>query len=126
MLLVGFASAASAQSQFPPPANPVAFCGVQTAPDADSYQLVFDGAAPEAVTVSTPANAPANLLAFCNANQPGWTHGFTVAANRFTVGTHTVALRGTNPFGSTTGPAYNVVVGIAPGQFTIGAAGQLP
>lgn len=106
------ASFASAQSQFPPPAGPVTICGSQAAPNADSYQLVFDGGAPEAVTLTAPAAAGC---------PGGSTHSFTLPAARFTVGAHTLALIATNQFGSTTGPAFTVTVGIAPGPFNVTA-----
>jgi hypothetical protein len=105
------AAPASAQSQFPPPADPVTICGTQAAPTATSYQLVFDGAAPEAVTLVAPS-------AVCPS---GSTHSFTLAASRFTVGPHTIQLRATNAFGTTVGPVHNVNVGIAPGQFSVTA-----
>lgn len=110
-LSLGFTSTAAAQSQFPPPAGPVTICGTQAAPTAASYQLIFDGGAPEAVTLTAPAAA-------CPL---GSTHSFTLPAARFTVGVHSVVVRATNAFGSTNGPSYAVSVGIAPGSFTVGA-----
>jgi hypothetical protein len=110
-VLACLAAPASAQSQFPPPADPVTICGTQAAPNATSYQLVFDGGAPEAVTLVAPS-------AVCPS---GSTHSFTLAAARFTVGPHTLQLRATNAFGTTVGPVHNVSVGIAPGQFTVTA-----
>jgi hypothetical protein len=98
-VLAGAGSAFAQGSQFPPP------------PGATSYQLVFDGAAPEAITPAAP-------VAACPA---GSTHSFTLPPARFTVGAHTVRLVATNAFGSTTGPIYTVTVGIAPGPFTITA-----
>lgn len=111
-LILGVSTTAAAQSQFPPPANPVTICGTQAAPVAVSYQLIFDGAAPEAVTLAAPAAAACPV---------GSTHSFTLPAARFTVGVHTVVIRATNAFGSTNGPSYTITVGIAPGQFTVGA-----
>jgi hypothetical protein len=109
--LAVYPSLVAAQGQFPPPPGPVTFCGTQAAPVAVSYQLVFDGAAPEAVALGA-------AVAACPA---GSTHSFTLPANRFTVGVHTVRLIATNAFGSTTGPVYTVSVGIAPGPFTVTA-----
>ncbi len=102
---------ASAQSQFPPPADPVTICGTQAAPTADSYTLVFDGGAPEAVTLGAAA-------AVCPV---GSTHSFTLPAARFSVGAHTIQIRATNAFGTTAGPVHAVTVGIAPGQFSVTA-----
>jgi hypothetical protein len=110
-VLAGAGSAFAQGSQFPPPPGPVTFCGTQAPPVATSYQLVFDGAAPEAITPAAP-------VAACPA---GSTHSFTLPPARFTVGAHTVRLVATNAFGSTTGPIYTVTVGIAPGPFTITA-----
>lgn len=110
-LCASVASADAQSSQFPPPAGPVTICGTQTAPNADTYQLVFDGGAPEPVSLTAPDAA-------CPA---GSTHSFALPAARFTVGQHTLQVIATNAFGSTTGPAYTVTVGIAPGPFTITA-----
>lgn len=102
------ATPAMAQQQIPPPTGPVVFCGAQAPPTADTYQMIFDGGTPEAVTMTAPdAGCPV-----------GSTHSYSVPASRFTVGSHTVQIRGTNQFGSTTGPSFTVVVGVAPGQFT--------
>lgn len=111
VLVMGFGSYAAAQSQFPPPAGPVTICGTQAPPTADQHQMIFDGGTPESVTLDAP-------VAACPS---GSTHSFTLPASRFTVGTHTIALVATNAFGSTTGPAYTITVGIAPGQFTVTA-----
>jgi hypothetical protein len=121
------ASTAAAQTQIPPPAQPLAFCGTQATPAPTSYQLVFDGGTAESVTVVTPSDT-GPVVTFCNANAPGWTHAFTVPANRFAPRPtqYAVLLRANNEFGSTPGPAWGVLVGIAPGQFSITAAGQLP
>lgn len=108
-----FSTPVFAQSQFPPPAGPVTICGTQAAPAATSYQLVFDGGAPEAVTLTSPAAAACSAVS-------GATHSFTLPASRFTVGTHTIRVVATNAFGTTTGPAYTVTVGVAPGPFTVG------
>lgn len=103
---------ALAQVVMPPPANPVVFCGTQAAPAADSYQLAFDGGAPEALTMDATKNAA------CPASS---THSFSLPASRFTVGTHSLAVTAVNAFGATAGPTYQVLVGIAPGPFTINA-----
>lgn len=102
---------ASSEAQIQPPAGPVTFCGTQAAPVADSYSVVVDGGAPQPLTTTAP-------VAACPA---GATHSFTLPAALFPIGTHTVIVRATNTFGSTAGPAYQVVVGIAPGQFTVTA-----
>lgn len=99
----------------PPPTNPVLFCGTQAAPAADTYMLVFDGGAPEPLTMDATKNA------LCPASS---THSFTLAASRFTVGQHTLVVRAVNAFGTTVGPVYNVLVGIAPGPFSIDAVIQ--
>lgn len=109
LLLV--ATAAQAQ-QIPQPTGPVTFCGVQAAPAADSYTVAVDGGTPVPLTMDATLN-PA-----CPA---GSTHSFQVAASSFPLGSHTLVVRGTNPFGTTAGPTYAVQVGIAPGQFTINA-----
>lgn len=108
---LALASVAAAQ-QIPVPTGPVTFCGVQAAPVADSYTVTIDGGAPVALTMDVTLNAA------CPA---GSTHSFQVAAVSFAIGNHTLVVRGTNAFGSTVGPTYAVVVGIAPGQFTITA-----
>ena len=114
LVIVWLGSSVSAQ-QIPPPAGPVTFCGVQAAPAADTYQLVFDGGAPEALTMD------ATVHSMCPV---GTTHSFQIPAMRFTVGSHTVQVVGTNPFGTTAGPVYAVEVGIKPGEFTINAVIQ--
>lgn len=108
-LMLLMATTAAAQ-QFPPPTGPVTFCGTQASPAADSFTLVFDGNAPEALTMlgSIPAACPV-----------GTTHAFEIPANRFTVGQHTVQVRSTNAFGTTDGATITVTVGVAPGPFTI-------
>jgi hypothetical protein len=113
LALATLAAPAAAQSSFPPPPGPVTVCGTQAAPVATSYQLVFDGGAPEAVTLTAPA------AAVC----PGpSTHSFTIPAARFTVGTHTVKLIPANAFGSNaTSTAFTATVGIAPGTFSVTA-----
>lgn len=103
------------QSSIPPPSGPVIFCGSQAAPAAVSYQLVFDGGAPEALTMDATKD-PA-----CAASD---TNSFRLAASKFTVGTHTLLVKATNTFGTTDGDVYNVTVGIAPGKFTITAIRQ--
>lgn len=110
VLLLAVASVAQGQSQFPPPAGPVAICGVQAQPAADSHKVIVDGGSPEDVTVV--ANPPG-----C----PSGTSGFTLPASRFTVGKHSIVVQSINTFGTTTGPAYLVTVGIAPGTFTVTA-----
>lgn len=109
----GLCSSGNALAQtIPPPTNPVVFCGTQALPEATSYQLAFDGGAFEALTMDAAVNAG------CPA---GTTHSFSVVANRFTVGTHTLQVKSINAFGQTDGPVYTVTVGIAPGPFTIHA-----
>jgi hypothetical protein len=112
LLAAVLSAPALAQTSMPPPANPVVFCGAQATPNADSYELIFDGGAPEPLAMDATLNA---------ACPGGSTHSFSQPASRFTVGAHTLIVRGTNPFGSTDGPQYNVLVGIMPGQFTINA-----
>lgn len=105
-----FVAVCSFAQAIPAPANPVVFCGVQANPAADSYQLSFDGGAMEPLTMDATKHTS------CPASS---THSFSLPAARFTVGGHSVRVRGVNQFGSTDGPTYNVTVGIAPGQFTI-------
>lgn len=105
-----FALQADAQTQVVPPAGPLTVCFTQPPPAADSYQLIFDGAAPEAVTTTAP-------VAGC---QSGSTHAISVPASKFTVGTHTIVIRATNAFGATDSDPHTVVVGIRPGKPTIG------
>lgn len=100
---------ASSEAQIQPPSGPVTFCGVQAAPVADTYTVTVDSGAPQAITMAAP-------VAACPA---GATHSFTLPAALFPIGSHTLVVHGTNAFGSTTGQSYAVVVGIAPGQFTI-------
>lgn len=99
------------QAQIQPPSGPVTFCAVQTPPTADSYTVSVDGGAALPTTFAAP-------VAACPA---GSTHSFTLAASLFPIGSHTIVVTATNAFGSTTGPQYAVVVGIAPGQVTITA-----
>jgi len=110
-LLLVFAVSLEAQ-QIPQPSGPVTFCGIQALPNAETYTATVDGGAAQAVTMDTTV-APA-----CPG---GTTHSFSLPANLFEIGSHTVQVTGTNPFGSTPGPSYSVVVGIAPGTFTITA-----
>lgn len=111
----------------PPPSGPVGVCGVQTPPAATSYKLVWDGGTPEDLTVVTPSSTGAtNLVSFCNAQQPGWTHAFTIPAAKFTIGMHTSVVIAINEFGETSGPPKQFNVGLAPGVLTQGAAGVLP
>lgn len=98
--------------QIPPPAGPVSFCGVQALPAADSYTVAVDGGAPVALTMDAQINLD------CPA---GTTHSFQLAASSFPIGNHTVVVTAVNAFGATTGPAYAVQVGIAPGAFTVTA-----
>jgi hypothetical protein len=104
--------ASVAAQQIPAPSGPVVFCGTQATPNADTYQMVFNGGAPEALAMDATTDA---------ACPTGSTHSFRLPAARFTVGTHTVKVIATNAFGATDGPVYTVVVGIRPGQFTITA-----
>jgi hypothetical protein len=128
-LVLGFAASAAAQT-IPQPSSPVAFCGTQAAPAGDPTQVIFDGGAPEAATFVTPTTSGGSgaIISFCNANQPGWTHAFTLPAARFNprVAPYTIAVISTNAFGQTTGPVFQVTVGLAPGQFTITGVGILP
>lgn len=110
VVLVSLSVAPARAQQIPPPSGPVVFCGTQAAPDATSYQLVFDNGAPEVLTMDGTVNAA------CPA---GTTHSFSQPASRFTVGQHTVKVLAINAFGSTEGPVYTVTVGIAPGPFTV-------
>lgn len=114
MMVVGLLALAGVveAQQIPQPTGPVTFCGVQAAPAADSYTVAVDGGTP------VPLTMDATLNAACPA---GSTHSFQVAASSFPIGNHTLVVRGTNPFGTTVGPTYAVVVGIAPGTFTITA-----
>jgi len=98
-------------AQIQPPTGPVTFCAVQTPPTADSYTVSVDGGTALPTTFAAP-------VAACPA---GSTHSFTLAASLFPLGSHTIVVTATNAFGSTTGPQYSVVVGIAPGQVTITA-----
>ena len=100
------------ETPMPPPTGPVIFCGEQLAPAADTYTLIFDAGAPEPLTMD------AEVAAACPA---GTTHSFELPAARFPVGTHTLRIVAANAFGSTTGPLYTVLVGIAPGPFEIRA-----
>lgn len=102
----------SAVAQIPQPSGPVVFCGVQAAPVAESYQLVFNGGTPEALVMDATIDPGCPV---------GSTHSFRLPAARFTVGKHEIRVTATNSFGATDGPAYSVVVGIRPGQFTITA-----
>ena len=111
MIALLFALVFSAQA-IPPPTGPVVFCGQQAAPEASSYLLVFNGGAPEPLTMDASPDA---------ACPTGTTNSFRLAAARFTVGNHTLLVRAVNTFGSTDGPVYDVTVGIAPGKFTITA-----
>lgn len=106
------ASVALSAQQIPQPAKPVVFCGEQAAPAADTFQLVFNGGAPEALVMDTQKDAG------CPASA---THSFRLPASRFTVGKHTVKVTSVNAFGASDGPVYVVDVGIKPGQFTITA-----
>lgn len=100
-----------AAQQIPPPTGPVVFCGVQAAPEADSYSVRVDGG--EAQSIAFVAALPE-----CPS---GSTHSFALDASMFPIGSHTVQVIAANAFGATEGPQYAVVVGIAPGQFAITA-----
>lgn len=110
-LLVAPALAAAQGSSFPPPAGPVTICGTQAAPAATSYELSFDGA----------ANEPITMAATMDSRCPnGSTHSFTLPASRFTVGAHTAKVIPTNAFGTTTtSTVYPITVGVAPGNFNV-------
>ena len=100
----------SSEAQIQPPSGPVTFCVTQAPPQPDSYQ----------VSVDAGAYAPVSMAATMDARCPASaTHSFTLEAAPFTIGSHTVRLQAVNQFGSTEGPVYTVVVGIAPGQPTI-------
>ncbi len=103
--LLAVAVNASAQSQVPPPTGPLTVCFTQPPPTADSYQLIFDGAAPETAVAAPITACPS-----------GTTHALAVPAARFTVGTHTIVIRATNAFGVTESDPHTVVVGIRPGK----------
>lgn len=108
--MIALATAAAAQ-QIPPPSGPVLFCGVQALPAGDTYTVRVDGGEPQPVTLTAPdARCPA-----------GATHAFTLPASLFPIGDHSVQVIAANAFGATAGPVYAVVVGIAPGAFTITA-----
>lgn len=107
-----FVSAAPASAQIPQPSGPLVFCGTQAPPPAVSFRLVFDGGAPEALTMDAAMDAGCPT---------GSTHSFRLPASRFTVGQHTVQVLSTNTFGTTTGPLYTVTIGAAPGPFTVTA-----
>jgi hypothetical protein len=118
MLVVG---CASAQVTLPTPTGPLTVCVRQPLPPADSYQLVFDGGAPEAVTVTTPAD-PAKCAA-------ADTSSFTVPAARWTPGEHTVRVNAINAGGSTTSTVFTVTIQTPkPGEPVITAvvAGSTP
>lgn len=100
-----------AAQQIPPPTGPVVFCGVQAAPEAESYSVRVDGGEPQGIAFTAP-------VAECPS---GSTHSFALDAALFPIGNHTVQVIAANAFGSTVGPQYSVVVGIAPGQFAITA-----
>ena len=112
LLLLAPLAARSASAQIPPPSGPVTFCGTQALPAATSYTVAVDTATPAPLTMA------ATVAAACPA---GATHSFTLAASLFPIGTHQVVVRSINAFGTTTGPAFTVTVGIAPGVFTITA-----
>ena len=73
-----------------PPTTPVIFCGQQAMPNAVSYQVVFDGGAPEPLTMDAKVDPQCPT---------GSTHSFRLPAARFTGGTHTVMVRAVNPHG---------------------------
>lgn len=112
IVLAVLVTALPASAQIPPPSGPVTFCGTQALPAATSYTVAVDAATPAPLTMA------ATVAAACPA---GATHSFTLAAALFPIGTHTVVVRSVNAFGTTTGPAFTVTVGIAPGVFTITA-----
>lgn len=101
-----------------PPTGPVLFCGTQNQPVATSYELVFNGGTPEPLNMDTAVHSQ------CPA---GRTHSFQLPASRFPIGEHKLIIRANNQFGSTSSTtAYTVVVGIAPGEFTINDVFLLP
>lgn len=103
---------ASSAAQIQPPTGPVVFCGTQATPNPDTYTVSVDGGA------AAPLTMDATLNAACPA---GSTHSFQLPAASFPIGSHVVRVTATNAFGATAGNAFAVVVGIAPGQFTITA-----
>lgn len=105
--------ASSADAQITPPTGPVLFCGVQADPAPTSRTVSVDGGPAVSLTVD------ATVSPRC---APGTTHSFTLPAAQFIIGSHTVTVTSTNEFGSTVGNTYAVVVGLAPGAFTITAA----
>ena len=120
------AETSSAEEQIPPPTGPVTFCGTQATPTADSYRYQVGtvtsapGASPLVVTWDN-AEADLTLVAPVAACPAGQTHSFALPASLFPIGRRAVRIMSVNAIGSTPGPAYLVVVGIAPGQFTITA-----
>lgn len=125
LLLV--AARATAQTQIPPPSNPIAFCFNQPAPAADTWELVFDGGAPEPLAM-VPASTPGPTTAFCQSKGATFTHSFSIPATRFPPrpAPYVVTVRSLNAIGATVGVPYEVTVGLKPGQGSITAAGQLP
>jgi len=111
-LLVVPSKAVWAQTQIPPPAGPVTICVTNAPPLATTYQSVFDGGTPQAITPM------GTISPSCPA---GNTFSFQLPSALFVLGTHTIRVNGINAFGTTTGPVWNVLVGIAPGVSTITA-----
>jgi hypothetical protein len=124
---IALAAPAVAQTTIPPPANPLVYCVNQPAPPADSWELVFDGGAPEPIAM-TPATTAGPATTFCEANAPVFTHSFTLPASRFPPrqAPYVAIVRALNAFGLTVGVPHSVSIGIAPGQPSVTAVGQLP
>lgn len=101
-----------ANAQITPPTGPVLFCGVQAEPVPTSSTVSVDNGP------AVPLTMDATLSTRC---APGSTHSFSLPAAQFPIGSHTVLVTSVNGFGSTMGNLYTVVVGIAPGAFTITA-----
>jgi hypothetical protein len=99
LALLASASVGWAQTPLPVPAAPLTVCVSQSLPKGDSYQLVFDGGAPEAVVMTSPADPTK-----CKTTD---SHSFTVAAARWTPGTHTLRVTAINKGGNTMGPAWS-------------------
>ncbi len=107
---------ASAQTTIPPPVNQLIVCGTQNLPAATSYTVSVDGGAFVAMTLDT------TKASICTAVTQ--TSSFRLAAALFPPSNtpHTIVVRATNAFGSTTAAAYSVLIGTAPGQYIISAA----
>lgn len=110
LALFALASSVYGQAPIPQPSGPVVFCGQQPSPAATSFEVVFDGQAPQPLTMDATKDARC---------APTDTHSFSLPATNFPVGEHTVVIRSRNQFGVTVADTYTVTVGLAPGKFTI-------